>query len=667
MINEMATNPFVAVAATEVIKQSVTGIMNTWVKPKMEAIKARKTIDSKLESYFFENFQDYLVRTYEQNKFVNIIALGNNQVDIDKIYYPLKISSENGEESYSVTDYNSSLFNTYKKIIIEDSAGMGKSTIMKKLFISCIEKNEGIPIFIELRKLQEETEIVDLVLNQLNSIHLEHDKKVILEMINRGDFIFFLDGFDEIPFDYKDKITHNLKEFIAKSNNNIFILTSRSDEVLSSFGQFKKFHINGMESSEAFGLIERYDSFLNLNLSGSIITQINKNIEQEAFNDLEEFLKVPFLVSLIYLTYKHKRDVPLQKDQFYRKVYDALFEEHDLSKDGYKRQRYSGLSIDQLHKLLRKLGYLCLIENRVEYTKDKLLSLIGKSVDSPYFENIKPHDVLKDLIYNVPLIIEEGLAYRWAHKSFMEYFSAQFIFIDNGDKKENILGNVMKSKRVLIYLNMLDLYYDIDQETFDKAIIYPILKNYIEYIGDKAQYNSKEELLYKEFIYGKIFIFKNTEDEEEIESVSNEGTSLLRDSQQVLGEYYSVDSETLHPITYVRNLRLKRELGIFSQESNVVQLFTLLKNKNSKILKSFESQRGGHIAKINKNMHIFSHLDVGLNESEIKGNMELILNSSFIRNREIRYYFDYEECVKYIERIEIQIEKRNNDIIFTNL
>ncbi|MEB8804641.1 hypothetical protein COD78_24685 [Bacillus cereus] len=665
MLNEIVTNPF-ATAATEVIKQSVTGIMNTWVKPKMEAIKARRKIDSKLENYFFDVFQDYLVRTYEQNKFVNIIALGNNQVDIDKIYYPLTISNENSEESYIVTDYNSILFNKYKKVIIEDSAGMGKSTIMKKLFISCVEKNEGIPIFIELRKLQEDTEIVDWVLDQLNSIHLENDKQVILEMINRGDFIFLLDGFDEIPFDYKDKITHNLKAFIAKSNNNIFILTSRSDDVLSSFGQFKKFHINGMGIEEAYGLIERYDNFLNLNLSESIINQINKNIEQEAFNDLEEFLKVPFLVSLIYLTYKHKRDVPLQKDQFYRKVYDALFEEHDLSKDGYKRQRYSGLSIDQLHKLLRKLGYLCLIENRVEYKKDKLLALIEESTDSPYFENIKPHDVFKDLIYNVPLIIEEGLTYKWAHKSFMEYFSAQFIFIDNGDRKDTILENIMNSKKFSSYSNMLDLYYDIDQETFDKAIIYPILKDFIEYIGDIAQYKSDEEILYKEFMYEKIITFQTMSDEIGIMEHIRSNEPIIRIKQK-LGEYYNADSEDFYLLTHHGDFVNSIEVEVFSRKSNVLHLFTLLKNKNSKMLKALEITGESHIANVDGNLHIISYLDVGLSESELQKNMGYILNSKFLSYRDMNYYFNYKKSVEYIKSIEMQIEKRNNDIIFTNL
>ncbi|MDR4152084.1 hypothetical protein CN503_13440 [Bacillus cereus] len=655
MLNEFITNPLVTAMTTEAIKKSVGAIIDKWVQPKLEDIKVRRNIDSQLESSFIEVFNDYLVRTYEQNKFVNVIALGNNQVDIDQIYQPLKISSETYGENYYITDYDSGLFNTYKKVIIEDSAGMGKSTIMKKLFISCIEKNEGIPIFIELRKLQEETDIVDLIITQLNSIHKEHDKQLVLEIINRGDFIFFLDGFDEIPFEYKDKIVHKLKEFIAKSNNNIFLLTSRNDNVLSSFGQFKKFHINGMQYNEACEMIEKYDRILGFNLSDSIIKQINENLEQDAFKDLVEFLEVPFLVSLIYLTYKHKRDVPVKKDQFYRKVYDALFEEHDLSKDGYKRQKYSGLSTDQLHKLLRKLGFICLKENRIEYNKDKLLSLIEKSIDSPYFENVKPHDVFQDLIYNVPLFIEEGFTYRWSHKSFMEYFAANFIFIDNGDRKEEILEGIMKSKRVPIYLNILDLYYDIDQENFDKVIIYPILEDYINYIGDITQYKSEMERFYKEFMYKKIIIIQKM----------YTGYPIW-DGIRMLKERYSVDNDFFYEISHVQSVGENRELGLFGETTSVLDLFLLLKNKKSNIMKKFSFDPECMVAEVDKDIHIISYLDVSLNESEIKENITYISNSGYIRYKNLNYYLDYEKCLEYKKRIELEIEKRNNDTIFSD-
>ncbi|MEB9552873.1 NACHT domain-containing protein [Bacillus cereus] len=659
MLNEIVSNPLVSLTATETVKKSVGAIIDKWVLPKLETIKIRREIDRHLETSFVEVFSDYITRTYERHKFVNIIALGNNQIDIDQIYSPLRISSENNIESYYISDYDSDFFNKYKKIIIEDSAGMGKSTIMKKLFISCIEKNEGIPIFIELRKLQEDMDIVNLVIDQLNSIHLEHDKQLVLEMINRGDFIFFLDGFDEIPFDAKDKITHKLKEFVEKTNNNIFILTSRNDNVLFSFGQFKKFHINGLEINESRKLIEKYDNVLGLDLANSIIKQINKNIELDAFNDLEEFLKVPFLVSLIYLTYKHKKDVPLKKDQFYRKVYDALFEEHDQSKDGYRRQKYSGLSIDQLHKLLRKFGFLCLRENRNEYNKDKLLSLIEESIDSPYFENIKPHDVFKDLIYNVPLIIEEGLTYRWTHKSFMEYFSAQFIYIDYGDKKKEILENIMKSKNVTTYLNMLDLYFDIDQETFDIAIIYPLLKNYIDYIGDVTQYKSKEALFYKEFIYGKTFYFRHR-------NGGGRGTYATHESDalQILKERYSVGEDFFNTITFYYSM--SHEMGIFGEESNAIQLFTLLKNKKSKLLKTLEIEDSNRVKLPPGIVHVISYLDVELNQSEIRKNIDYISNSGYALERDLNHYFKYSECLEYKKSIEKEIKKRSNDMIFSD-
>ncbi|HDR7545492.1 TPA: NACHT domain-containing protein, partial [Bacillus thuringiensis] len=621
-------NEILSLTAAETVKKSVGAIMDKWVLPKLEAIKTRRIIDTHLETSFVEVFSDYIARAYERYKFVNTIALGNNQIDIDQIYCPLSISSENSIESYYISDYDSDFFNKYKKIIIEDNAGMGKSTIMKKLFTSCIEKNEGIPIFIELRKLHEEIDIVNLVVDQLNSIHIEHDKQLVLEMINRGDFIFFLDGFDEIPFDSKDKITHKLKEFMAKTNNNIFILTSRNDNVLFSFGQFKKFHINGLKINESHKLIEKYDKVLGLDLSNSIIKQINKNIKLNAFNDLEEFLKIPFLVSLIYLTYKHKKDVPLKKDQFYRKVYDALFEEHDLSKDGYRRQKYSGLSIDQLHKLLRKLGYLCLRENRIEYNKDKLISLIEESIDSPYFENIKPHDVFKDLIYNVPLIIAEGLTYRWTHKSFIEYFSAQFIYIDYGDKKKEILNNIMKSKKVTTYLNMLDLYFDIDQETFDIAIIYPLLKNYTDYIGDVSQYKSEEELFYKEFMYGKTLYFRHRNGEEP------GGTHAIHksDALQILKERYSVDEDFFNTIIF--RYSMSHEMGIFGEESNAIQLFTLLKNKKSKLLETLEMNGLTRALLPPGGLHVISYLDVELNESKIRENIDYISNTGYLLDRD---------------------------------
>ena len=47
------------------------------------------------------------------------------------------------------------LFSKNSKITIIGSAGSGKSTIVKYLFLNCIEEKDYIPIKIELRYLNE--------------------------------------------------------------------------------------------------------------------------------------------------------------------------------------------------------------------------------------------------------------------------------------------------------------------------------------------------------------------------------------------------------------------------------------------------------------------------------------------------------------------------------
>ncbi|MGE8022121.1 NACHT domain-containing protein [Peribacillus frigoritolerans] len=439
MEDQFLTRTAVTVVAN-VIVEPVKHILDTWLKPKLEEIKERKEINEKLEQFAFEVFSDYLNRTYRDQNNFNIIALGLQQVKLESTYIPLTIYSTEKSEMITLDSYNAEFAEKYKRIVIEDTAGMGKSTLMKKLFISAIQQNEGIPIFIELRHLTKKKDILDTIIENINPMKETHTKEFILEVMDRGDFIFFLDGYDEIPFQHKENVTKQIKQFISNANNNIFFLTSRLDDSLSSFGEFQKFEIQDLSKIEAFSLIKKYDEITQLDLASSIIKQIEETIEGDRFSELESFLGNPLLVSFLYLTFKHKKDIPALRIDFYRKVYDALFELHDLSKESFKREKYSGLSSGNLQKVLWKLGFLCLRENDNDYDKNKLLKLISHAKNSPYFKEIQEDYILKDLLETVPLFTTIGLGYKWSHKSFMEYFAAYFI--DNQENREKILNDI---------------------------------------------------------------------------------------------------------------------------------------------------------------------------------------------------------------------------------
>ncbi|WP_023989757.1 NACHT domain-containing protein [Paenibacillus polymyxa] len=255
-------------------------------------------------------------------------------------------------------------------------------------------------------------DIVDYIFETLNKLNQKHSKEFVLEVINRGDFIFFFDGYDEISFQHKQAVTGNLKRFISNASENIFFLTSRPDDSLLSFGQFQKFEILDLNKDEAFRLIERCDEITGLDLSEKIINQINEYFETKEYSALETFLTNPLLVSFLYVTFKHKNNLPSLKIDLYRKVFDALYELHDLSKDSFKREKYCGLSSGNLQKILMKLGFLCLKENVNDYDKGKIIKLISQAKDTSYFSEVQEENILKDLIETVPLLTKIGFRFK---------------------------------------------------------------------------------------------------------------------------------------------------------------------------------------------------------------------------------------------------------------
>ncbi|GLI06708.1 hypothetical protein YDYSG_27380 [Paenibacillus tyrfis] len=651
-------------AASTIVVEPVKHIINTWLKPKLESIKMQNEINEKLETFIFEVFADYITKTFEEQSSVNIIALGLQQIKINQIYVPLTLHSEERRESVILNNFPNEFANKYKKIVIEDTAGMGKSTLMRQMFISAIENNLGIPIFIELRNLSGDKDIIDYIVENLNKIRTEHSKEFILEVINRGDFIFFLDGYDEIPFQQKQAVTKNLKQFVSNANDNIFFLTSRPDDSLMSFGQFQKFEILDLKKEEAFELITKCDEITGLNLSEKIINQIIESTEDGDFSTLETFLANPMLVSFLYITFKHKKDIPSLKIDLYRKVFDALYELHDLSKDSYKREKYSGLSSGNLQKILMKLGFLCLRENENDYDKGKIIKLISQAKNSPYFHEIQEENILKDLLETVPLFSKIGLGYKWAHKSFMDYFAANFI--DYQETREKILIDIYNSRNFTLYLNMIDFYYEIDRQLFDKVFVYPIINQFINFV-DASGINPSEQrvqLEYLEMIFNRIFIFN---------------TDILKFGRKVSfkEKLDSIVGLYKNSMPYVKNYKLLRasegSMGsyLLVKETRIENIFRLLMSKKSVLLKHVNGDGVSIIEESTAFSWEQTKIDQ-ISDYELQLRMSLVKKTFGERRTAGRYKsralftLDYFEALKYKELVEEEIKNRE-ETLFLNL
>lgn len=142
-----------------------------------------------------EHFEEYLLRTYEKYSIINTLVFKNEQRLLKDLYVPLSLVKVNHQrkvkEKVVIDKYPVDLVKKYKKVLISDTAGMGKSTLTKRLFLDVVENGHGIPIFIELRRLSKVKPLLTEIQEQINSLTKDFDKELLLTFLQTGGFIFF--------------------------------------------------------------------------------------------------------------------------------------------------------------------------------------------------------------------------------------------------------------------------------------------------------------------------------------------------------------------------------------------------------------------------------------------------------------------------------------------
>lgn len=443
-------------------------------------------IKTKISNYFktktaISNFEkqtvNYLARLGGQCSVMSTIAFQNAPKNLDDLYIPLTIRNIDKSETITVCD-DTDIFSKHRRLLITDAAGMGKSTLSKKITLNLLRSSKNIPVFIELRKL------TDAPLPEQIKSHLNINQLIENKILHELPLIYIFDGLDEIPNDLKKKSVELISNFSNEFKDSNILITSRHETFLSEFYNFEHFSIMPLEIEEAFTLIKKCDP------AGSISEPLIKGIEENNDNSIHDFLSTPLYVSLLFCSYRYKTVIPQKKNIFYAQVYDALFETHDLSKEAaYVRQKHSALDSIDFHSILRRLGFWCLKNNgKIEFQKDELDITINEILSQmKSIKKINPSSFSKDLITTVPLFVREGSIVRWSHKSLMEYFAAMFICNDTKGKQGDLLLKLFHSESSASYTNIFELCSDIDYTSFRSSILKEILTEFIEY--RKQHYN----------------------------------------------------------------------------------------------------------------------------------------------------------------------------------
>ncbi|AXY75503.1 NACHT domain-containing protein [Paraflavitalea soli] len=443
-------------------------------------INSFRTLSNEWKHFFDIGITEYLQSQTEKYYFTNTFIHRSEKVKFKDIYYPIKATYKN-----LTTDFEEliDLFDEYKNITLVGSAGSGKTTLMKYIFLNILKKGIRIPILIELRNLNEYNgDFEKLIAEKIIKSKIKPSDDTFKRTLESGKFLFLLDGYDEIFTDKKQEINRQIELFVDSYSKNRFLITTRPGSGIENFPRFYDFKVRELNDNDINGFIEK------------IVTaqerkeRIVKLINDPKNNNYTEYLRNPLLLSMFILAFESHPEIPNRKSSFYRNVYDTLYSRHDgITKNSFPREKITKLQRDDFEKILSIFCYISLLEGKYTFTTEYLSDTLSK-VKATTDKDFKVDDLIYDLRTSISILILDGFEYQFPHRSMQEYFTALFISRLPSDKRGiayKNLSNTLRESSTDNSFNFWSLCKELDETTFTSKFLIPQLKKFQKQLTQK--------------------------------------------------------------------------------------------------------------------------------------------------------------------------------------
>ena len=310
-----------------------------------------------------------------------------------------------------------------RRIVITGTAGSGKSTFCKSVFLDLVENPRGIfPIFVELRYLnnQKSKSLFEHVVEVMAGIDARFSSAQLDYSLKLGKVLLILDGFDEINGEQRGQYEKEIVSLSSNYHHILVLLSSRPDNRFSSWEEFFHYQVLPLDKEKAVNLVRRLD------YDRQVKDSFLESLEARLFEKHESFASNPLLLTMMLLTYEQIADIPNKIHLFYEQAFLTLFNKHDSLKSLYKRKSFSGLPLDEFRKVFSTFCALSYADKKYSFGEGEIDRYLSKAIG---ICDVKAScdDLLNDLVDSVCMIQRDGLGFTFTHRSFQEYFTAIFL------------------------------------------------------------------------------------------------------------------------------------------------------------------------------------------------------------------------------------------------
>ena len=477
-------------------KEVITNIPKIYQKLK----QIYKDLQFKTEEELGVVYQNYLKFTYDKYSKVKTLLYKNEGKFIYDFYEHVYLSSSDLEKLE--TDNTEQIFNKSSNIILTGTGGIGKSMLVKHIFINQIQQATSIPIFIELKSLNDfeflDNRLVDFIYQENRNHHLDLEKQYFEVTLNAGRYTIIFDGLDEVNPSKRSWLDREIKEFVTLYNENRYVLSSRPSEEFIGWNQFIEYEISKMDKVQALALINK------LNYDEKVKKRFYKELKGHLYDTHKSFASIPLLLTIMLMTYEAGASIPNNLTDFYNQAFYTLYQRHDASKSGYKRELKAKLTPEEFRNILAYIGLKTFFEGKVDFDRTTLDDIITKYC-LKYNLELKTNDIVYDATHSACMMLQEGVSLKFSHRSFQEYFAAVGVNQLDDKLQKQILIRWSEADRnnIRSHRTFMNALFTIQKERTFKNLCIPIIESMDEKYRRMGDTTERISTCFKYFICSK--------------------------------------------------------------------------------------------------------------------------------------------------------------------
>jgi len=336
-------------------------------------------------------------------------------------------------------------------------------------------------VFVELRNLRTtDFNIVDYIISQFGLFELVSSALFFEKAMQAGRFVFFFDGFDELPVEVRVSVSDQILEMSDKYTENTFVISSRADDICQSWSTFDVFKAAPLSLNKACLVAERLKYDLD------VTVRFVNDLKNGMYSKHKSFLSNPLLLTIMLLTYRDNAEIPDRLHNFYSQAFDALYSTHDALKEGgLRRTKRTKMAVDEFRNFLSVFCILTYADRKFRFSNTEFSEYVNKARQIAG-KNVSTQEFLDDLTQSLCLFVVDGLEYTFTHRSFQEYFAAVYIGnLQDRTVRSALMWKVASSVREDRVISIL---YGLNQFGVEQDLLIP----WIDELGRLSEYNDND-------------------------------------------------------------------------------------------------------------------------------------------------------------------------------